>query len=226
MRTLRILVFAPFMALSACVTAFNGETQSLTAQERFPIAVTPDTVALEIDIQPGQRNLSASDVAKIKAFAVEYKYRGHGPMKLAAPNGARNSASASRLAAQASWALSEAGLASAEIERGSYVPASSMEAAPLRLSFTRYIASASDCGLWDDNMAYAPRNTPNRNFGCATQHNLAAIIEDPRDLIEPRGMGPAYVDRRSKVLETYREGEVTASERSENESGAVSDAVE
>ena len=52
--------------------------------------------------------------------------------------------------------------------------------------------------------------------------NLAAMVADPRDLVAPRTMGVGDTGRRLDVIERYRAGESTASERSEHESGAVS----
>lgn len=225
-RTRKSLSLMPVILLTACVSSFNGEVESMTVQERYPITVEPDMVTLEIAAEPGHRNTNATQRAQIKALVAEYKYRGHGAVKVAAPSGAMNSASATALAKSISATLTQSGLQAAEVERTTYVPSSSSVAAPVMISFTRYVASVSECGVWDDNMGYAPRNTPNRNFGCATQNNIAAMLDDPYDLIAPRGMGPAYVDRRSKILGNYREGEVTGAERSESESGAISDATE
>ena len=35
-------------------------------------------------------------------------------------------------------------------------------------------------------------NRPYWNFGCATQRNLAAMVDNPADLVQPRGEAPAY----------------------------------
>jgi pilus assembly protein CpaD len=48
---------------------------------------------------------------------------------------------------------------------------------------------------------------PYWNFGCATQRNLAAMVANPSDLVQPRGETPAYSARRSVALEKYRKGE-------------------
>ncbi|NJN37124.1 MAG: hypothetical protein HC794_08815 [Nitrospiraceae bacterium] len=49
-----------------------------------------------------------------------------------------------------------------------------------------YVATAAECGSnWTENLAFAPRNLPWPEFGCSTQHNFAAIVANPRDLIEP-----------------------------------------
>lgn len=223
MRRIRhFLVLLPVILLTACVGFFNGEDQNLTAQERFPITVEPDMVTLEIAAEPGHRRTNSAQRAQLKALAAEYQYRGHGVIKVAAPNGAVNTASASALAKNIVANLTASGVQAAQVKRTTYVPSSGSAAAPVMISFTRYVASVSKCGLWDDSMSNNPRNTPNRNFGCATQNNLAAMLDDPYDLVAPRGMGPASADRRSTILKSYREGETTGAKRSQSESGTVS----
>ena len=73
------------------------------------------------------------------------------------------------------------------------------------------------------NYAYDPSNRLAPNHGCATQNNLAAMVADPADLVGPKTMTPADAGRRNTVLEKYRAGEATATQRSEQDSGAVSE---
>ncbi len=35
-------------------------------------------------------------------------------------------------------------------------------------------------------------NQPYWNLGCANQRNLAAMVDNPADLVQPRGEAPAY----------------------------------
>ncbi|MFT6460720.1 MAG: pilus assembly protein CpaD [Maricaulis maris] len=71
-------------------------------------------------------------------------------------------------------------------------------------------------------MALEFDNQHHTNFGCALAVNLAAMVADPRDLVAPRDMEAGDTGRRQTVIEGYREGQSTASERSDYESGAVS----
>ena len=106
----------------------------------------------------------------------------------------------------------------------SYRAASGDAQAPITLSFVTYAATAMECGTnWTESLSYTPRNMPWPEFGCSTQHNLAAIVSDPRDLIEPRASDPVDSLRRSTVLEHYRAGEPTRTiDDSGKDSGAVS----
>jgi pilus assembly protein CpaD len=86
------------------------------------------------------------------------------------------------------------------------------------------VAVAASCeGNWTQDIGEEPRNLPYQNYACSTQQNLAAILEDPRDLVQPRQQDPSDAMRRGVVLDKYRKGEPTATQtNSSNESGEVS----
>ena len=63
---------------------------------------------------------------------------------------------------------------------------------------------ADDLGPADPNYT---ENQPYWNFGCASQRNLAAMVDNPADLVQPRGESPAYTARRSVAIDKYRKGE-------------------
>jgi pilus assembly protein CpaD len=209
------------LSLGACAPVFNGEQHALTPTDRFPITVDADTASLEVRPSLSNGRLSSLDRVQIRNFVSEYKQRGHGAMRMSSDGGGR-----SATLTDVKNALLGAGLSSAQIEDTSYSTKAASASASVILSFTRYVASVSECGIWDKNMGYTQRNLPWPNFGCATQSNLAAMIVDPHDLTAPRGKGKTNADRRSVVLEKYREGDISSSDRSEAESGAISGALD
>jgi pilus assembly protein CpaD len=62
-------------------------------------------------------------------------------------------------------------------------------------------------------------------LGCSVRTNLAAMIADPADLLGNRALGQSDLERREVILAKFRLGEVTGAERSREESGAISQAV-
>ena len=64
--------------------------------------------------------------------------------------------------------------------------------ATIRLSYPKISAVAGPCGLWPEDLGPIDlnhgynENKPYHNFGCATQRNLAAMIDNPADLEQPR----------------------------------------
>jgi len=207
------------LTVGACAPISNGEEQLVSVTDRYPITVNEDMATLSID--PSGRNgaLSDYDRAQIATFVAEYKARGAGPMTLSEAA----SPPASRAANEVRGALSDLGIGSDNVLNAGMAPSAG---APVVLSFQRYVASALECGVWDHNLGYTQRNLPWSNFGCATQNNLAAMVVNPRDLVQPRDSDPSDAERRAVVIEKYRKGEPTGASRSSEDKGTVSTAVE
>jgi pilus assembly protein CpaD len=101
--------------------------------------------------------------------------------------------------------------------------------ATIKLSYPTMKAVAGPCGLWPQDLGpsvlnddYA-ENKPYYNFGCAYQRNLAAMVENPSDLEQPRPETPPYTARRSEAFEKYRKGETTTTSYPEAEKAKLSD---
>ncbi len=190
------------------------------------IQVVEDTVVLEVPMSEAESGLPYSQRRRVEAFMADYKSRGkrHGPLVLSVP---QNSPFATQLEASAQETYKLAyDYGVQEMKRADYESNGSKEA-PMVLAFTSYKAVAPECkSMSEVNPARMRTNDPTVAFGCATQANLAAMIAYPSDLLGAQNMDPADVIRRSTVIEKYRAGEVTATERSDAESGAISDAID
>ncbi|MEI8144009.1 MAG: CpaD family pilus assembly lipoprotein [Alphaproteobacteria bacterium] len=71
---------------------------------------------------------------------------------------------------------------------------------------------ATQCGTWPHDLGPAHgvmdmANLPNWNHGCATQANLATMVDNPNDLLGPRPEGMADASRRQAMLVKYRRGD-------------------
>lgn len=222
--TTRLLVAALLVAATAaCAPLVNKESAAITPQQRHPITVDADTASLTIPVDAKTAGLTAQAEAEVKAFAASYRMRGHGPLTIATPVGAPNAGQAARVARSAEAAAREAGLTSAEIVSQTYSVSAEESAPPVILSFTRYVAAASPCGDWTKNYGRSFRNRSMPDFGCATQNNLAAMVEDPHDLVAPRPMEAADAERRAVVFDKYRKGESSATPRTQDEKANVSE---
>ena len=84
--------------------------------------------------------------------------------------------------------------------------------ATIRLSYPRIKAVAGPCGVWPDDLGPSIKNRSyydNKqyyNFGCAYQRNMAAMIDNPSDLEQPRPETPPYTARRSEALREVSQG--------------------
>lgn len=212
------------MAISAaaCNTpAENGPEHLSGLENRFPIKVEPQVVTLVVQTDSDGRGIRHGEADRVQAFAEEWTARGHGALSISSPGGADANAAVSEIRK----ILASAGVGKSAIRSATYRAAKGDDAAPVTLSFISDAAVAAECGKdWSENMAFAPRNLPWPEFGCSSQHNLAALIEDPRDLERPRTMDKPDALRRSDMLQKYRKGEPTFTKRTSNEdSGTVSD---
>ena len=86
--------------------------------------------------------------------------------------------------------------------------------ATVRITYPKIAAQAGPCGVWPEDIGPSFNrdyfeNQPSWNFGCASQRNLAAMVDNPADLVQPRGETPAYTMRRTTVVEKYRQGAST-----------------
>lgn len=202
----------------------NGPLQAVDVERAYPITVEPQVATLVVKVDDGLQSLARGEELRVKAFVEQWKMRGQGMLNAAAPSGTPNQAATAAALSELKKLLARAGVEKGAVQYTSYKPASGDGEAPITLSFVQYEAVAAECGLdWSENLGFTPRNLPWPEFGCTTQHNFAAIVADPRDLIEPRTSDPADALRRSTVLEKYREGQPTrTSDESEADSGKVS----
>lgn len=222
----RLPVFAAAalaLGLGACGNfGQNGPLQAASVKQTHPITVDTQAASLMVHVAPDSNSLTDDDIGRLKSFALHYRNRGNGPMVMSIPTGAPNRGAASRAAAEVETLLDDMAVGSNRLRLSHYRASGAASDAPLILSFTQYVATPSPCGNWSEDMAYNPRNTRSANFGCASQNNLAVMVADPGDLVAPRGVAPSDAQRRDVVLERYRAGETTQTERAEEESGASS----
>ncbi len=77
------------------------------------------------------------------------------------------------------------------------------------------------CGSWPEDLASGSslegwKNEPYANFGCATQSVVAAQVDDPRDFVQARTLGPSDVAMRTRAIQDVRNGQDPATAWSTN----------
>jgi pilus assembly protein CpaD len=200
----------------------NGEEEGITPTANYPITVEPQVVTMAVMVDDGMQRLAPGEAERVRAFAERWKMRGEGMINAATPVGAENRSAALASLDEIKRILYGAGIEPNAVNISSY-RADNTHRAPITLSFVTLSASASDCGMdWSENLGWSPRNMPWPEFGCTTQHNFAAVVANPRDLIEPRTSEPSDNARRSQILDNYRKGTVTAAQKTQDDSGNVS----
>jgi pilus assembly protein CpaD len=197
-----------------------------TAADAHHITVSEAPARLDLPVADGDNALSNEARAQLANFASGYLRYGHGALVLSTPSGSKNSDSASTVVGDARRALVDAGVSYAAVA-GSTYDATGSDNAPIIVSFSRFEAEAPKCTpLWEQDIGHQQNNQPWESFGCATQANLAAMIEDPADLLQPRAEDPRDSGRRDTVMDHYRAGTVTHAQRDDDERVAISNAVQ
>ena len=76
-----------------------------------------------------------------------------------------------------------------------------------RVVVTRSIATVPGCPDWSDNGDGNYANATSRNYGCATNSNLAAMVANPEDLVRgQQSDGRPVVTKSNSAIEAYRNG--------------------
>jgi pilus assembly protein CpaD len=223
----------PFMliglsALGACATSVAPPPGPVvaTAADQHRIEVTQTTARMEIDVDPASAVLTDKAKDDLNTFASAYLRLGHGALILSTPSGGANADAASAVAGQARMALVTAGVSYGAVA-GSTYDASGEPHAPVIVTFARFEAQAPECApIYTQDLAHQMDNQPYASFGCSMQANLAAMIEDPNDLLQPRDMDPRDSGRRDTVMGHYRAGEVTHATRDNDERVTISTAIQ
>lgn len=199
------------LSAAACSSGpFNGPQHAATVAETHPIAVDGQVVTLTIRADETTMELSNLDKARLRAFADSYLNNGHGPLTVTGPSGAGNDFDGHEASADIRKALNDAGVPWSAIHGATYRTGEATQD-EIILSFTRYVATASPCGVWSGLRARDYRNLRSPNMGCATQNNLAAMIADPHDLVAPTEAAPRDGAMAARGVQLYRQGELTGS---------------
>jgi pilus assembly protein CpaD len=125
--------------------------------------------------------------------------------------------------------LTAGGVPASAIALRQYQPEDVRTFPTIKLSYPKISAVAGPCGLWPEDLGPSLQDTgynenrPYHNFGCATQRNLAAMIDNPADLEQPRPETPAYTMRRNVAFDKYRKGVSTTTTYPESEKAKLSD---
>jgi pilus assembly protein CpaD len=197
-------------------------------RERHPITLQEGTRAVDLFIGSSRGDLAPAQRADVLALAQRWKREATGGIVVDLPAGTPNARAAADASHEITAILTAAGVPPQGILVRSYRPQNPGRLAAVRLTYPRISAQAGPCGLWPHDLGPADvaeyeRNRQYWNFGCASQRNLAAMVDNPADLVQPRGSTPAYEARRAMVLDKYRKGDSTATNYPNENKGKISD---
>src|SRR3979411_601526 len=219
------------VVLGACTHTDEVVTASVPDdyRQRHPIAIQEADRSVVVFVGHARGGLSASQRADVINLAQTWLREGTGAISADLPVDTPNARAAADSFREIQALLSSAGVPPRGIIVRRYHPEDPRQMATIRLNYPKISAVAVPWGVWPDDLGPSIKNKgyydnkPYYNFGCAYQRNMAAMVDNPSDLVQARPETAAYTARRTEAFEKYRKGIPTTTVYPEAEKAKLSD---
>jgi pilus assembly protein CpaD len=220
------------VVLGACTHTDDAVTTASIPDDyrlRHPIAIQEADRSVVIFIGHARGGLSAEQRADVMGLAQTWLHEATGAIIADLPVDTPNARAAADSMREIQSMLAAAGVPPRGLIVRHYHPEDPRQMATIRLNYPKISAVAGPCGLWPEDLGPSIKdksyfeNKSYYNFGCAYQRNMAAMVDNPSDLVQPRTETPAYTIRRSEAFEKYRKGTVTTTSYPEATTAKLSD---
>jgi pilus assembly protein CpaD len=228
-RRVALVVGGLALALAGCAQKVDQfETTGAVSDDyrvNHPITIEEQVETLDVPVSVDTAQLTGAMRANVAFFARNFIASGTAIIAVVAPSGSPNQVAAASVAVEIEHVLRQSGVNPRAIDYRVYKADAAEKVAPVRIAYNRIAAVTAPCGQWTDQVIQTEQNRHYGSFGCAAQQNFAAMVDNPLDLLYPRGMTPPDAARRATVLEKYRRGEVFSSDNSGMIGGSVATGV-
>ena len=207
---------AAVLTAGSCSVPFTKDADNFDDPAvNHPLLVEPSYQSMKVSYAAGGMD-PASD-AKLEAFIADYRTHGNGKIAINVPSGPGMQQTVIALSNQ----INEMGISRDRILVASHDATTG--GSQVELNYISYQAHTAACGDWSENLAFTADNSTAGNFGCSNQHNLAAMVSDPRDLLGPRQMDGGDATRRHTVIGNYESGKVSGADKSGDQRVSITD---
>lgn len=177
---------------------------------RHPISLREGSRTVEVFVGHNRGGLAPDQRADVLAFAQTWRRESMSGVAIAVPHDRSIDRAAADSMREIRSILAASSIPPQAIYVSAYPPVPNAVAS-IRLSYSKMVAEAGPCGQWPADLGPSLdgkdfENRPYWNLGCSTQRNLAAMVDNPADLVQPRGETPPYMARRSVAMDKYRQG--------------------
>lgn len=218
-------------ALGGCKTVAQDDLATSVPfdyRQRHPIVVEERLRSTEVFVGSFRGGLTATQRADVIAVGQNWLREGTGAITLEVPARTPNARAAQESSREIHSLLAATGVPANAVATRNYTPNDPRQFATIRVGYPMIAATAGPCGTWPEDLAASVKNKsylsnrPYHNLGCASQRNLAAMVANPSDLVQPRPETPVYAARRTFGLDKYRQGQGTATTYPDADKGKIS----
>ncbi len=225
---LRLLAVSGLAAmLAGCYEHTVEDNYPSAIRDRHPISIGRGEHTVQVFLGEFRGGLTPGQRADVLSFAQGWRHEATGSIAVDVPSNRHTVHAAAGSLREIFSILSASGVPRRAVYVGRYrAPTSAL--ASIKLSYSKLTAYAGPCGMWPNDLGPAGGETYGRNrsywnFGCATQHNLAAMVANPADLVQPRGSTPAYEARRTVAIGNYTKGTDPSGKYSDYDKAKISE---
>ena len=226
---------AAALATAAALLAGCNQHTAATAErpypadyrERHPITLREGDRTVEIFVGRNRGGLTPAQRADVLSFAQQWRHEGTSGVIIDVPQAGASARAAADSMREVHSILAASGVPAKAVYVRGYRPGVAALAS-IKLRYSKLMAEAGPCGVWPKDLGPSAdgddfSNNPYWNLGCATQRNLAAMVANPADLVQPRGEASAYQPRRSVAIEKWRTGASPSGAYPDYDKGKISD---
>ncbi len=194
---------------------------------RHPITLKEGDHTVEVFVGRNRGGLTPVQRADVLSFAQLWRREATGGIIVDVPKGGPTDQAAADSMREIHSILTASGVPGNAVFVRGYQP-SETALTSIKISYSKMIAEAGPCGQWPSSLgpgqdADYTENRPFWNLGCSNQRNLAAMVDNPADLVQPRGEAPSYNARRTFVVDKYRKGDNPSATYTGYDTGKISD---
>ena len=215
---LRVASLLAALAAGSCAAPFNSNNGPMEDPVlNHPIQVEPSYRSLKLAFSAPNAGLMPDDSQHFNDFVADFIAHGNGSISITVPSGRDSNATIGYFGER----MAAAGVPRDRILVGTRDVAGGDQR--VELGYISYRASTAPCGDWSASVTDTSSNHVMANFGCAVQHNVAAQVADPRDLMAPQPLDSGDAARRAVVYDNYKNGRPKAATKTAEQSGSVTD---
>lgn len=227
LRALALASIAPVLAGCYVPRETTGSIPN-DYRKRHQIAIREGDRTVEVFVGTNRGSLMPHQRAEVVAFAHAWKREATGGIVIDLPSGTPNELAASQAVREIRSLLNAGGVPPHGINVRPYQFKEAEKLPTIRLNYSKMVAETGPCGLWPHDIGPSAdpsygENRPYWNLGCANQRNLAAMVAEPTDLVQPRAETGIYTQRRTTAIDRYRRGEGSATNYPNPDKGKLSD---